>query len=60
MASFSGVQRKELRRGWVRPIEKAEEVLSFQIGHNLCFPKKLIITGEFNGDKMMYGGKIVG
>jgi hypothetical protein len=41
-------------------IDEAEEMLPFQIWNNLGFPKKIIVTGEFNGDEMMYGRKGVG
>ena len=60
LAVFSGGQRKELGKGWLRTIDKAEVVLPFQIWNNLGFPKKVIVTGEFNGDEMMYWRKKVG
>ena len=60
LAVCSGGQRKELGRGWLRTIDKAKEVLPFQIWNNLGFPKEVIITGEFNSDKMVYGRKRVG
>ena len=45
LAVCSGGQRKELRRGWLRTIDKAKEVLPFQIWNNLGFPKEVIILG---------------
>ena len=45
---------KKLRRRRDGAIDVAKKVLAFEIWHNLCFPQKVIVTGQFDGDKVMY------
>jgi hypothetical protein len=45
---------KKLGRRRDGTIDVAKKVLAFEIWHNLCFPQKVIVTGQFDGDKVMY------
>ena len=47
-------REKKFGRNKDGTINVAKKMLAFKIWHNLCFPQKVIVTSQFDGDKVMY------
>ncbi len=47
---------KKLGRSSNGTVDVAKKMLAFELWHNLCFPQKVIVACQFDGDKMMDWG----